>query len=112
MQETGQEQEETPGAISRVEERRLKAVPRGDPSQDWLPHTAATAQDQWVIRHRILIAAAVAAALGNARILDIRPAAWTRRRAAGVRSAPAVRHRNSPVESEPDEEEATEEEAL
>jgi len=35
-------------------------------------------------RHRVLIAAAVAAAVGSARILDIRPAAWTRRRAAGV----------------------------
>lgn len=56
-------------------------------------------------RHRILIAAAVAATVGKAEIREIRPAAWTRRRAAGVRIAPIVRHRNDAAEAVPSEEE-------
>jgi len=55
-------------------------------------------------RHRILIAAAVAAVLGSAWITDIRPAAWTRRRRPGVRQSPAVRHASLPTESEPEPE--------
>jgi hypothetical protein len=58
-------------------------------------------------RHRILIAAAVAATFGKVEIRGIRPAAWTRRRAAGVRSAPLVHHQNPAVEPViPEEEEA------
>jgi hypothetical protein len=41
------------------------------------------------LRHRILIAAAVAAVIEGARIREIKPAAWTRRRPAGERRAPA-----------------------
>jgi len=56
-------------------------------------------------RHRVLISAAVAATLGKVEIRGIRPAAWTRRRAAGVRSAPLVHHQNPPVEPVTPEEE-------
>lgn len=56
-------------------------------------------------RHRILIAAAVTAAVGKARITDIRRAAWTRRNPPNVRSAPKVDRRISPVEMEPLQEE-------
>ena len=68
--------------------------------------TPAAVEDETVARrHRILIAAAVAAVMGSARITDIRPAAWTRRRPAGVRMSPTVRRQTSPAETEPEEEE-------
>jgi hypothetical protein len=67
--------------------------------------TPAAVEDETVARrHRILIAAAVAAVVGNARITDIRPAAWTRRRPAGVRMSPTVRRQTSPAETETEEE--------
>jgi hypothetical protein len=59
------------------------------------------------LRHRILIAAAVATVVGRAEIRDIRLAAWTRRRIAGVRSAPVVQHLNPAVVIAIDEEEET-----
>ena len=42
------------------------------------------------VRHRVLIAAGVAAAVGRARIREIRPAAWTRRGPGVVRGDPYV----------------------
>jgi hypothetical protein len=56
-------------------------------------------------RHRILIAAAVAAVLGKAEIRNIRPAAWTRRRPPGIRSAPVVPREMFPPEAEAEPEE-------
>lgn len=83
-------------------------VPQADPEAT---AQAAAVEDETVARrHRILIAAAVAAVVGNARIVDVRPAAWTRRRPAGVRASPTVRHRSSPTETEPEEQEEEEEE--
>jgi hypothetical protein len=53
-------------------------------------------------RHRILIAAAVAAVVSGARIREIKPAAWTRRRPAGERCAPDFRRPIAPPELKPE----------
>jgi len=73
-----------------------------------VPEAIALAGEAVSTRHRILIAAAVAAVVGSARITDVRPAAWTRRRPRGMRQTPSVRHSSSPAETEPEEEEAEE----
>ena len=56
------------------------------------------------VRHRIVIAAAVTAAVGRARIREIRPAAWTRRSPGVVRGDPYVpRSHETPVAAEASE---------
>jgi hypothetical protein len=62
-------------------------------------------------RHRVLIAAAVAAVVQDARIRDIKPAAWTRRRAASVKPDPDFRRHAPTPEPELDQHPADEEEA-
>lgn len=68
------------------------------------PQAAMAADEAVARRHRILIAAAVAAMVGSARIVEIRPAGWTRRRPRGVRLSPTVRRESCATETEPEEE--------
>ena len=64
---------------------------------------SASAEVETARRHRILIAAAVAAVVGEGRIRQIRPAAWTRRRAQRIKAAPDFRHRVEPPDAAPEQ---------
>lgn len=77
---------------------------RPDPPSRKQPPEACTVPEH----HRVLIAAAVTAVLGPVWILGIRPVGWTRRRPAGVRSVPVVRHLSERAETPPDTDEEEE----
>jgi hypothetical protein len=71
-----------------------------------------TNSDGISIRHRVLIAAAVAAVVQNARIREIKPAGWTRRRPAGECRVRDYRLQMARCEAAPEIEVATEEEEV